>query len=56
MADQAVSLAHQLIAKLYLKTYESLIKPFACVSAHSSANGFPIRWLSKINSWSPEGP
>ena len=52
--DQVVLLAHQLIAKLHLKIYKSLIKPLACVSAHISANAFPIWWLSKINSRSPK--
>ena len=38
------------------QTYESLIKLLACISTHSSANAFPIRWLSERSSWSPEGP
>ena len=55
-ANQAVSFAYQFIAKLHLKPYESLIKPPACVSAHSSANAFLIWWLSERNSRSLEGP
>ena len=55
-ADQAVLLAYQLIAKLNFKPYESLIKPLACVSTHSSANAFQIRSLSERSSWSPERP
>ena len=43
-------------SKLYLKPYKSVIKSLACVSAHSSANTFPIWWLSEKNSWSTEGP
>ena len=54
--DQAMLLAHQLIAKLHLKVYESLIKPLACLLAHPSANTFPIWWLSEKNSQSLEGP
>ena len=41
-ADQVVLLTHQLIAKLYLKSYESLIKRLACISAHSNINAFLI--------------
>ena len=37
-------------------TYENLIKPLACVSTHSSANAFPIWWLSERSFWSPERP
>ena len=44
----------RIIAKLYFKPYKSLIKPLACVSAHSSANAFPIRWLSEKSSPLPE--
>ena len=51
--DQTVPLVHQLIAKL---PYESLIKPLACVSIHSIANAFLIRWLGEKISQSPEGP
>ena len=52
--DQAVLLAYLLIAKVHLKPYESLIKSFAYISAHSSANVFSIRCLSEKNSWSLE--
>ena len=38
------------------QTYKSLIKPLACVSTYSSANAFPIRWLSERSSRSPEEP
>ena len=55
-ADQTVLLAYQLIAKLHLKPYESLTKPFVCVSTHSSANAFPIWWSSEKSSWSSEEP
>ena len=55
-ANQAIPLVHQLIAKLHLKPYESLIKPLTCVSTYSSANAFPIRWLSEKSFWSTEGP
>ena len=55
-ADHAIPLAHQIIGKLHLKSYESLIKPFACISTHSSANAFPIQWLSEKSFRSPEGP
>ena len=54
-ADEAVLLAHQLIAKLHLKPYKSLIKPLACISIHSSANVFPIRWMSERSFQLPEG-
>ena len=55
-ADQAISLAHQLIAKLYLEPYNSMIKPFAYISAPSSVNAFPIRWSTERSSWSTEAP
>ena len=54
--DQAVPLAHQLIAKLHLKFYKNLIKPLAYILTHSSANAFPIWWLSEKSFWSPEEP
>ena len=54
-ADHTVPLAYQLIAKLQLKLYKSLIKSLAYVSTHSSANAFAIRWLSERSSWLPEG-
>ena len=54
--DQAVLLLHQLIAKLYLKRFESLIKLLACVSAYNSANAFSIQWLSEKSSCSLKGP
>ena len=54
-ADHAVLLAHQLIAKLHLQPYESLIKLFACISTHSNDNAFLIRCLSEKSSWSLEG-
>ena len=42
-ANHAVPLSHQLIVKLYLKPYESLIKLLACILTYSSANAFSIR-------------
>ena len=56
IAYQAVSLAHQLIPKLYLKLYKNLINPLACISTYSSGNVFPIWYLSEKSSWSREGP
>ena len=41
-------------SKTLSQTYESLIKFLAYVSTHSSANAFPIRWLSEKSSWSSE--
>ena len=38
-ADQAASA----YSKTPSQTYESLVKPLACVSAYSSANAFPLR-------------
>ena len=43
-------------SKTSSQTYESLIKPLACVSTHSRANAFPIWWLNERSSQSPEGP
>ena len=55
-ADQTIPLTHRLIAKLHLKSYKSLIKLLACVSTHSNANVFLIRWLSEKSFQSLEGP
>ena len=43
-------------SKTLSQTYKSWIKPLAFVSTYSSANAFPIRWLSERSSQSPEGP
>ena len=55
IANHAIPLAYQLIAKLHLKPSESLIKLLACISTNSSTNAFPIKWLSEKSSWSTKG-
>ena len=51
-ADQAASA----YSKTSSQTYKSLVKLFACVSAHSSANAFLLRWCSKSQPLPPEKP